>query len=133
VRAAERGRRAGGREGFTLVEVLVAMVILAIGLLALESLAIGAARQIAAANRTTEYTLVAGEQLERTLEVARRAPAQLPGQAGIRTLANGTRVTTVVASAVQGGGTIWSIDVTVDPPSRVRNVQPVTLRGSFFQ
>jgi prepilin-type N-terminal cleavage/methylation domain-containing protein len=128
VRAAERGRRAGGREGFTLVEVLVAMVILAIGLLALESLAIGAARQIAAANRTTEYT-----QLERTLEVARRAPAQLPGQAGIRTLANGTRVTTVVASAVQGGGTIWSIDVTVDPPSRVRNVQPVTLRGSFFQ
>jgi prepilin-type N-terminal cleavage/methylation domain-containing protein len=102
------------RAGFTLVEVLIAMVVLAVGLLALESLAIGASRSIATANRMTEYTLIASQQLEATQQAARRG--QNP-QSGDQVLANGTRVSTVVASNAQAGTTLWTITVTVTPPS----------------
>jgi prepilin-type N-terminal cleavage/methylation domain-containing protein len=104
-----------GREGFALVEVLVAMVILAVGLLALEALAIGASRSIATANRMTEYTLIASQQLETTLERARSGLNPLSAQ---QDLQNGTRVATVVNSqVVAGAGTLWNVAVTVTPPS----------------
>jgi prepilin-type N-terminal cleavage/methylation domain-containing protein len=123
-------RRLRGREGFSLIEVLAAMVILAVGLLALESMAIGAARQVAAANRTTEYTLIARDRLEVALDGARDNVAP---QSGVETLPNGTSIATVANGQALGGGTLWSVAVTVTPPSTVTNVQPVTLRGSYLQ
>lgn len=101
------------RAGFTLIEVLIAMVVLAVGLLALESLAIGASRRIASANRMTEYTLIASQQLETVQERARAGGN--PGSSDVR-LANGTRVQTVVQQNTQSG-TLWTITVTVTPPS----------------
>jgi prepilin-type N-terminal cleavage/methylation domain-containing protein len=129
----KRLRRLRGKQGSTLIEVLVAMVILAVGLLALESLAIGAVQQVASANRTSQYTLIASENLERALETGRRAPTTIQAQQGQQVLPNGTQVVTLVTPQAIGGGTVWRIDVTVTPPSTVKNVQPVTLRGSFFQ
>ncbi len=119
-----------GRDGYALVEVLIAMVILAVGLLALESLAIGAARQVAAANRTTQYTLIASDRLERSLETARRAPATL--SSGVEALPNGTSIATVVQQSAAAGGIVWTVTITVTPPSTIRNVSPVTLRGSYY-
>jgi prepilin-type N-terminal cleavage/methylation domain-containing protein len=122
-----------GRGGFTLIEVLIAMVVLAVGLLALESMAIGASRSIATANRMTEYTLIASQQLETTQE---RARSNLnPASTDVR-LANNTRVQTVVARNVQAAGTMWTITVTVTPPSvGVGNaaLTPTTVIGRVFQ
>jgi prepilin-type N-terminal cleavage/methylation domain-containing protein len=119
--------------GFTLIEVLIAMVILAVGLLGIEAMAIGAARQIASANSTTEYTLLATERLETELQRL-RTTTQSPQASDTRV--NGARVQVVPASAAVAGydpGTRWTITVTVTPPSTVTNVQPVTVIGRAFE
>jgi prepilin-type N-terminal cleavage/methylation domain-containing protein len=121
------------RGGFTLIEVLIAMVVLAVGLLALEAMAIGASRSIATANRMTEYTLIASQQLETTQEQVR---AGLNPQSTDQRLANGTRVQTVVASNVVPAGTLTTVTVTVTPPSvgvGNRNLTPTTVTGLVSQ
>lgn len=60
-----------GESGFTLIEVLVAMIILAVGLLALEALGIGAARAIVIAERQSGYVTVASDSLESALHQLR--------------------------------------------------------------
>lgn len=64
--------------GFTLIEVLAAMIILAVGLLALEGLGIGAARMISMADRQSEHATLASDSLESALHQIRRGavPAQ---------------------------------------------------------
>ncbi len=122
-----------GRGGFTLIEVLIAMVVLAVGLLALESLAIGASRSIATANRMTEYTLIASQQLETTQRQLRAGVN--PGSTQTQ-LDNGTRVATVVNSNVVPTGTLWTVTVTVTPPSvGVGNalLTPTTVTGLVSQ
>jgi prepilin-type N-terminal cleavage/methylation domain-containing protein len=124
----------GGRAGFTLVEVLIAMVVLAVGLLALESMAIGASRKIATANRMTEYTLIASQQLETTQARVRQ---NLNPQSGDQVLANGTLVATTVVQNVQGTNRLWTITVTVTPPSGSRvgisALTPTTVTGIVSQ
>ncbi|WP_420126920.1 type IV pilus modification PilV family protein [Longimicrobium sp.] len=120
------------RGGFSLIEVLIAMVVLAVGLLALESLAIGASRSIATANRMTEYTLIASQQLESVQERVRTGGN--PGSTDVR-LANGTRVQTVVQRN-NATGTLWTISVTVTPPAGgVGNaaLTPTTVTGLVSQ
>jgi prepilin-type N-terminal cleavage/methylation domain-containing protein len=120
-----------GRAGFTLVEVLIAMVVLAVGLLALESLAIGASRRIASANRMTEYTLIASQQLETTQQRVRQ---NLNPQSGTQVLANGTLVSTTVTQA-GGTGTLWRITVTVTPPTTgtgTAALTPTTVTGLVY-
>lgn len=63
-----------GEEGFTLIEVVVAMVILAVGLLALEALGIGAARSVNTANRQSELAVVATGALEETIRQVKSNP-----------------------------------------------------------
>ena len=125
----EAARPGDDRGGFTLIEVLIAMVILAVGLLALEAMAIGASRSIAAANRMTEYTLIASQQLETVLEQART-----DGNAGStdQVLANGTLVETDVVANNQGAaGTLYTVTVTVTPPTGSSRLPltPTTVTG----
>jgi type IV pilus modification protein PilV len=128
---------AGRRDaGFSLIEVLVAMVILAVGLLAIEAMAIGASRQIASANHTTRYTLLASEQLE--TQIRRVRTLDQDPQASDFFTANGARVQVVptratVAGAAGAGGTLWTIAVTVTPPSTLTNVKPVTVTARAFK
>jgi type IV pilus assembly protein PilV len=53
--------------GFSLVEVLIAMIILSVGLLALEALGIGAARSVRRASVQSDYAATAQALLERTV------------------------------------------------------------------
>jgi prepilin-type N-terminal cleavage/methylation domain-containing protein len=126
----------GPRAGFSLIEVLIAMVILAVGLLAIEAMAIGASRMVAGGDRNTEYTLLATQRLETQLLRVRGTTTQNP-QASDSTV-NGVRVQVVptsaaVAGVTNAGGTLWTITVTVTPPSTVTNVKPVTVVASAFR
>jgi len=58
-------RPAEGEEGFTLVEALIAIVVLVFGLVAITNLMIVAASSNSAGNQATAATALASEQLER--------------------------------------------------------------------
>jgi type IV pilus modification protein PilV len=60
--------------GFTLIEVLVAMVILSIGLLGVEALGIGAARSVVRAEEQTRLATAATREMEEKQQEVRRAP-----------------------------------------------------------
>lgn len=66
-----RTEAGAGAGGFTLVEVLVALVILAVGLLGLEALGIVVARSVTRAERESEWAFAAGARAERTLDSLR--------------------------------------------------------------
>jgi prepilin-type N-terminal cleavage/methylation domain-containing protein len=115
-----------GREGFTLVEVLVAMVILAVGLLALEAMGIGAARMVARADRESELTALAADRLERVLNEVDRG--QTP--AGSQVNLDGSVVQTVVSTSTAGGRTLFTVSVTVTPPIHQSwRLDPITVVG----
>lgn len=67
-----------GEEGFTLIEVLAAMVILAIGLLALEALGIGAARSLALAETGNELVASGTTAMEKAQQRVRRELTNAP-------------------------------------------------------
>ena len=67
--------RTEGDAGFTLIEVLAAMLVLAIGLLGVQALAVGAARSIARADHQTEVAGVAIAAMEARQQAIRRDPA----------------------------------------------------------
>lgn len=120
--------RARGDAGFTLIEVLVAMLILAVGLLGVEAMAIGASRQIAVANRTTQYTLVATQELETALMAARN---NIDPEASSYSLPDATTVDVVPDEVVQpDGSSLWVIEVTVTPPAGDHlALDPITVTG----
>lgn len=122
--------RAAGREGFTLVEVLVAMVILAIGLLALEALAIGSARMVARADRESQYTALATEHMERVLE--RIDQGQNPASDRVDE-ADGSVVQWVVNRVALGAQFVYTVSVTVTPPAYQTTLQPITVVGRALQ
>ena len=72
--------------GFTLVEVVAAFMIMAVGLLAVEAMGIGAARLVSRAERLSEYNSLAVSELEQRLSdvrlgnaVSAGSPVQLQG------------------------------------------------------
>jgi prepilin-type N-terminal cleavage/methylation domain-containing protein len=70
-----------GEEGFTLIEVLAAMVILAVGLLALEALGIGAARTLALAESGNELVAAGTTAMENAQQRVRRELSAPPPSA----------------------------------------------------
>lgn len=67
-----RHPRRGGDAGFTLIEVLAAMIILSIGLLGLQALGISAARSNAFAQRQSEYAQHATRYVEAAVDSVSR-------------------------------------------------------------
>lgn len=76
-------RTMGGLDqgGFTLIEVLVAMLILAVGLLGLEALGIGAARSLAAAENKSEIVAMGTGAMERAQRTLRQGLTASPPSA----------------------------------------------------
>lgn len=112
-RTEPRRRRRLGREGFTLAEVLVAMVILAVGLLALEAMGIGAARMVARADREGELTELATDRLERALNQVDMGT--IPS--GATETVGGNALATTVATQAMGTRTLVTVTVSATPPA----------------
>lgn len=71
MRTEARAEARAATGGFTLVEVLVALVVLSLGLLALEALGIVVARGVTRAERESEWAFAAGARAERTMDSIR--------------------------------------------------------------
>ena len=109
--------------GFTIIEVLIALVILAVGLLALEAMGIGAARLVRRAELQSEFTTRATAQLEQTVGLIRAGGN--PGANQVTAIPGGSMQTqTAVAGAVPGR--LWTVTVTVTPTAS--NVMAATDR-----
>lgn len=125
--------RSSGREGFTLIEVLVAMVILAVGLLALESMGIGAARMVARADRQSEYTAMATADLEAALNQFRTTGAVGGGVRAEGPASVARTVTGLGTTNIAGGRTLTTVmvQVTVSPATGQNHLSftPVTVVG----
>jgi prepilin-type N-terminal cleavage/methylation domain-containing protein len=84
-----------GRSGFTITEVMIAMVILALGVLALVGGSAAATRMLSQGQRTTNAAAVAGSRLERL----RRAANATSPRCASGNFASGTATTNGVAEA----------------------------------
>ena len=112
--------------GFSLIEVLIAMIILSVGLLALESLGIGAARTVRRAQVQSTYAATAADLMERTLVRIQQAPTaaitdtSYTGASGERVWRTATSIA-MAGTTRSGGGTmnVWTITVRVLPPTNL--------------
>lgn len=120
------------RRGFTLVEVLFAMVILAVGLLALEGLGIVAVRSLGFAERNSRASVTAARYVEEALEQVRQD--QLPASFSC-SLSNGDRVTRAITYTAPPNATAVArvgISVTVTPRPTSGAPVPVTLSSYAY-
>ena len=112
-------RRAPSEAGFTMIEVLIAMVLLAVGLLALEAVGIGAARLNARAERQSAYVARATGQMESALRDIRSVQALTAATPKSVTLPDGAVMTTDVTPS-DGDGVaatheLFTVQVKVKP------------------
>jgi prepilin-type N-terminal cleavage/methylation domain-containing protein len=135
-----RNDRPPADAGFSLLEVLVAMVILSVGLLALEGVAVGAARTSAHASRRSLYTAVATDALERTMSALREGQAAPSSptpvtNAGGRTIAYSavTIVDNGVLAAPSPPLRRYDVSVRVTPVNTADAADSVSLVASVVQ
>lgn len=116
------------QQGFTLIEVLVAMIILAVGLLGLEALSIGAARSISLASKQSRFATVASDSLESALSQLRAG--QLPTAFCTDLPPGGEKLSRAVSVATP---TLPVVTVSVVPNSGAAVVaRPYVLRSSLY-
>lgn len=126
-------------QGFTLIEVLIALLILAVGLLGLEALGISAARMTARAERETYYVSVATDTLERTLGRIRENVAGLPPLPYTQTGSTpaGDPLHLSISRSGTGSPALYSVTATVVPRSGgtavMRLADSVTVVGNVLQ
>jgi type IV pilus modification protein PilV len=115
--------------GFTLIEVLVAMIILAIGLLGLEALAIGAARSVAHAQQRTVLAAAATQEMEDRVQAIRNNPAGIANGASCRLENDDTvQICTTIANA----GIASTRVVTVNVQRQVGQPLPYSISSYVF-
>jgi type IV pilus modification protein PilV len=100
------------QDGYTLVEVVVALVILSVGLLGLEALGIGASRMVNRAQRQSEYTEAAANLIENAMATIRNN--QTPADA--TTTHQGA---TLALTTVRTGQT-FRVSVKITPPTTTK-------------
>ncbi|CAN5679076.1 hypothetical protein BH23GEM3_BH23GEM3_23920 [soil metagenome] len=116
------GKRVGG---FTLIEVLIAMVIMAVGLLALQGLGVMAVRMVGGADKNTRAAATASFYTEDALRQLSRnrtpAPLNCPLPGG------GSLSRTVDVSS-----TLRKVRVEVTPATSWASLQPLVVESSLF-
>jgi type IV pilus assembly protein PilV len=121
-----------GRQGFTLIEVLVAMVILAVGLLGLEALGIRAVRMVAAGKKQSEYAVLASSRIERARYQISANPAALTTGSETVTMTGGAvNVATQVTSPASTTAP-YVVTVTVTPSAQVNAPQPFSMTSYVY-
>jgi len=121
--------------GFTLIEVMIAMVILAVGLLSLEALGIGAARVNTLAQKQSRYTAVAVTGMEELRNAVQAAPGTLPITSEARVAISGGDTVLVARRATRASARQAQLSVTVTPTStgsRLVRAAPVQLDSYLF-
>lgn len=121
-------RRVRGQDGFTLIEVLIAMVILAVGLLGLEALGIGAAKMVGRAERQGDYITAATTRLETTMAQLRQTGGPTPPAEQTEEIP-GARLRTQSAS----NGRLWTVTVTVTPTDSAQVNDTYVITGNVFR
>jgi type IV pilus assembly protein PilV len=123
--------------GFTLIEILVALIILSIGLLGLEALGIGAARTLAMSEKQSEFTTIAATSMEELRASVINSPAVLTaGDSTTRVVAT-QGDTAVVTRVLQPRGNGHArLTVRVRPRStrtgKIVQARPVQLDSYLF-
>lgn len=117
--------------GFTLIEVLAAMIILAVGLLSLGAMGIYGARSVTLAERQSEYTLAATRHLEAAVDSVDRLGTAIP--CGVTTWSAGTGVD-LVRRTISGsaGQRALLVEVVPDPESGAVRPQTYRLATSLY-
>ncbi len=124
-----------GNEGFTLIEVMIAMVILAVGLLSLEALGIGAARVVTLSEKQGRYATLAASTMESMRNEIRNAPAALPIDQTTKVLLVGGDTAVVKREASRQAVRQARLIVTVSPSGsgpRLVRAAPVVLNSYLF-
>jgi prepilin-type N-terminal cleavage/methylation domain-containing protein len=124
-----------GNEGFTLIEVTIAMVILAVGLLSLEALGIGAARVVTLSEKQGRYATLAASAMETMRNDIRAAPGALPIDQTTYVLLAGGDTAVVKREAKKQDVKQARLTVTVSPRSsgpRLVRAAPVVLNSYLF-
>jgi prepilin-type N-terminal cleavage/methylation domain-containing protein len=123
-----RGPR--GERGFTLIEVLIAMVLLGIALMAIVPLGVISARQVSLADRNSRSAATATRYLEDALQQIRQGT--YPAQCSLEFL-NGDKV---VREIQPGNNSIpaipWRVTVTVTPKPTTGLPRPDVIRSYAF-
>ena len=117
------------QDGFTLIEVLIAMVILSVGLLGLEALGIGASRMIGRAEKESRMSTLAATHLESGLTRARVNPAT--GFSCVVPSADADTVCVTVAS-IAGVANTRRVTVTVRPRQGAVRVEAFEVSSSVY-
>lgn len=115
-----------GKDGFTLVEVLIAMVILAVGLMSLEALGIGAARLVGRSERQGDFLAHATSRLETTMAQIRQSPTTTPAADRTEQIPGASLRTRASVS-----GRLWTVTVTVTPTEHAN--EAFVLSGNVFR
>jgi Tfp pilus assembly protein PilV len=106
---------------------MIAMVILAVGLMSLEALGIGAARLVGRSERQGDYMVQATSRLESTMaQIRRNTPAADPPADRVEQI-TGASLRTQAAAA----GRLWTVTVTVTPAGRAN--EAFVLTGNVFR
>jgi type IV pilus modification protein PilV len=124
-------RRHPAEQGFTLIEVMIAMVILAVGLLGLEALGVGAARMVNRAERENAMAAIAADTLERTLGRVRAT-----GVANVNQQFDNTPTGDSIRLSVQNTGRLTTVTVTAIPKptsSVLGRADSIQITGNVFR
>ena len=124
-------RGSANNSGFTLIVVLIAFVILAIGLLAIEALGIGASRLVSRAQKMADYSTWATAKLESSMDSIRQGYA-ITNSSGSFT--GGTWARTVTESAPATGVALRTIRISVRPTASnvMAASDSLTVPGNVF-
>lgn len=122
----------GDRNGFTLIEVLIAMVILAVGLLGLEALGVSAVRSLGLAQRNSEASAAASHYLEEAIgqltQYQEAGTAALPEQFCLTTPFGKASQRIVLSS----GGQVVRVTVTITPRTGGTASPPLITTSHYF-
>ncbi|HEU0077998.1 MAG TPA: prepilin-type N-terminal cleavage/methylation domain-containing protein [Longimicrobiaceae bacterium] len=116
------------RDGFTLIEVLIAMLILSVGLLGLEALGIGASRMIVRAEKESRASTLAATYLENGLAEAKADPTPTSSC----TVPAGSDTICVAIDSIAGVSNTRRVTVTVKPGAGAVKIEEFEVSSTVY-